>query len=53
VKSADEMQDLIELAAEKKMRNFLSRMQRVGIDLATVSLGKTDADKYDTELEGL
>lgn len=53
VQNAEEMHDLLELAAEKRTRNFLRQIQRAGIDLATVPLEKTDADKFDDELEGL
>ncbi|MCX5637293.1 MAG: hypothetical protein NTX52_06325 [Planctomycetota bacterium] len=53
VQSSDEMQDLLDLAAEKRTRNFLKQIQRIGIDLTSIPLEKTDADKYDEELEDL
>lgn len=53
VQTADEMHDLLELVVEKRTRNFLSQMQRVGIDLGSLPLVKSDADKFDDELEGL
>jgi predicted HTH transcriptional regulator len=51
VQSADEMHDLLDLAVEKRTRNLLRQIKRIGIDLA-VALEKTDADKYDEESEG-
>jgi len=52
VQTAEEMHDLLELAVEKRTRNFLQQIQKAGIDLATVPLEKTDAHKYDEESEG-
>lgn len=53
VKIAEEMHDLLELSVEKRTRNFMRQIQRVGIDLKTMRLEKTDEDKFDDELEGL
>jgi len=53
VQTAEEMHDLLDLAVERRMRNFLRQIHRAGIDLETVKLGKTDADRFDEELEGL
>ncbi|MHC4259494.1 MAG: RNA-binding domain-containing protein [Planctomycetota bacterium] len=53
VQSAEEMRDLLDLAAEKKTRNFLHQIRRVGIDVETVSLTMTDSDKFDEELGDL
>ena len=53
VQTADEMHDLLELAVEKRTRNFLRQIHRAGIDLEALQLVKTDADKFDKELEGL
>lgn len=53
VQTADEMHDLLELSVEKRTRNFMRQIQRVGIDLETMRLEKTDEDKFDDELEGL
>ena len=52
VRSAEELHTLLELAIEKRTRSFLSQIQRVGIDLGSISLLKSDADKYDEESEG-
>jgi predicted HTH transcriptional regulator len=53
VQTADEMHDLLDLAVEKRTRNFLHQIHRAGINLETVQLEKTDADRFDEELEGL
>lgn len=53
VQTADEMHDLLELSVEKRTRNFMRQIQRVGFDLKTMRLEKTDEDKFDDELEGL
>jgi hypothetical protein len=53
VQNAEEMRDLLDLAAEKRTRNLLRQIERVGIDLATAPLQKTVSDKFDEELEGL
>lgn len=53
VQTAEEMHDLLELSVEKRTRNFLRQIQRVGIDFKTMRLEKTDEDKFDDELEGL
>lgn len=53
VQTAEEMHDLLELSVEKRTRNFLRQIQRVGFDLKTMPLEKTDTDKFDDELEGL
>jgi len=53
VQTADEMHDLLDLAVEKRTRNFLRRIDRVGFDLEKMQLKKTDADRFDRELEGL
>lgn len=53
VQNADEMHDLLELSVEKRTRNFMRQIQRVGFDLRTTPLGKTDTDKFNEELEGL
>ena len=53
VQTADEMHDLLDLAVEKKTRNLLRQIERVGFDLEKIQLKKTDADNFDKELEGL
>ena len=53
VQTADDMHDVLELAVEKRTRNFLRQIERVGFDLETMQLKKTDADRFDRELEGL
>jgi predicted HTH transcriptional regulator len=53
VQTAEELHDLLDLAVEKRLRGFMHQIQRVGIDLKTIQLEKSDADKFDEELEGL
>ena len=53
VQTAEEMHDLLDLAVEKRMRSLMHQVQRLGIDLKTMQLEKTDAEKFDEELEGL
>lgn len=48
VMNAIQMQDLLELATEKRVRKFLEITSRVGIDLS-----KTLVNKFDEELQGL
>jgi predicted HTH transcriptional regulator len=53
VQTEAEMHDLLELSVEKRARNFMRQIQRVGLDLKTIRLAKTDSDKFDDELEGV
>jgi len=46
--SADEMQDLLELAAEKQARKIIERAHRIGLRAID-----TSSEKFEEELEGL
>lgn len=52
VRDAQELHDLLELAAERRMRRTLEMLGRVGL-LEHVLTAPSDAGRYDEELEGL
>ena len=53
VKSAHEMQNLLELVAVKKTKKILSQTDQIGINLTHTSTGQSDLEQYDEELDGL
>jgi predicted HTH transcriptional regulator len=57
VQSADEMQEVLDLAVDKSVRKFLQRCERLGmlvrVEEEKLAEKKVDSDKFDAELEGL
>ncbi len=57
VQSADEMQDVLDLAVDKSVRKFLQRCERIGmlvrVPKEEFEGTKEDNNKFDAELEGL
>ncbi len=52
VPSQTELREIIEMATDKGVRRFLERSRRAGL-LTEGSIGPTDTEKFDEELEGL
>ncbi len=56
IQSADDLHDLLELAADKKSKLFIERAKRLGLITEVTGTDHTDetsTKKYDEELEGL